>query len=171
MKMNIRRDTFDHHRHYKMTSWLHVCWLHQHQSHVTDDSSSSSSSDAYLLILALVGEWGISTIISLKWAPKSWAGHSEILWSLCGIRCATFGRSCTMSIQAMELSRHRRNPTGFPSKWWFLQLVLPIVIDLNGEMCYLRHTRAASDFWDCILALQRSRSLTLTTPYRPTYSG
>ena len=38
-------------------------------------------------------------------------------------------------------------------------------IDLNGEMHYLGQTTTASDFWHCILALQRQRSLTLSVPY------
>ena len=40
-------------------------------------------------------------------------------------------------------------------------------IDLNGEMHYLGQTTTGSDFWHCILALQRQRSLTLSVPYLP----
>ena len=88
MEMNISRDTFTYHCHHKTTSWMRAWWLHQHQSHVADDSSSSSLSDTYLLALALAGETP-TIIFFLNWTPKSCAG-----FKLCRAYVASYALGC-----------------------------------------------------------------------------
>ena len=88
MEMNISRDTFTYHCHHKTTSWMRAWWLHQHQSHVADDSSSSSLSDTYLLAPALVGG-DTHNDFFLNWTPKSCAA-----FKLCRAYVASYALGC-----------------------------------------------------------------------------
>ena len=68
---------------------------------------------ALSLTLASAGGGGVGATpprVFLEWPPNRWADRAEILHSLWGILCATFGKKIlTGSGQVTELWRHKRN--------------------------------------------------------------